>query len=578
MKNFIWPIGVLAASVVMTTGCVDKDYDLSDIDSTVQVNINDLVIPVNLKPVELSALVDVDPSDDPNSDEEFRYDTTTGDYYFRTSGDFNSEDVKLGAIHYDAVQSQNNGVTIPMTSGVEAEIKSMPGVDLSQFDFHFDYRVDEIDENIRSVISAAVDFTLHITLGADPDKVTFRDMVFALPKALTVDKSSRYSYEPSTGLLTVPGKYKSLDLDIHATGINLKEAGATIVNNSAERYFRFPGVIGVNGGKVSTTDYTGNATMSVGFSLSPLTVNSITGVVTQNFNIDTEKDRISLEEIPDELRQEGTKLALTNPQIYITVSNPMYNYGICAVTGLNIFQWRYNAAGELKKDTEYSASLASEVEITNKAEYQKFCLSPIPGFHDFIAGYTDAKPLLCNNLGHILYGDGLPQELSVEFVNPRIPENTHVTDLPLGRSVGEVTGSYEFYAPLSLVAGSAISYSDDDKDWDWEDADDLHISLLEVTADYDNEIPLTVELSALPLDKEGNIIDASQLRIEEARVEADSHGTVTIRVTGDITGLDGIRYKAKVIASDSERTLNRNMKITLNNIKAKVNGHYTTTL
>lgn len=578
MKKSFWPISLLAASVVMTTGCVDENYDLSDIDSTVQVNINDLVIPVNLKPVELSALVDAASSDDVNSDDEFRYDAATGNYYFRTSGEFNSEEVTLGAIHYDNVQKQDAGITLPVTSGVEADIKSMPGIDLSQLDFHFDYRVDGIDENIRSVTKAAVDFTLTITLASDPAKVTFRDMVFELPKGLTVDNSSKYKYVASTGLLTVPGTYKSLNLDIHATGINLSEAGAKIVNNATERYFSFPGVIGVNGGNASAEGYTGNAQMNVGFSLSAMTVNSISGVITQNFDINNDNDRISLSDIPDELRQQGTSLALTNPQIYISINNPMYSYGVRAVTGLNIYQWRENAAGELVKDTEYSAHLARDLEISSETEYQKFCLSPIPDFRDFIAGFEGATSLLCTNLGHILYGDGLPQELGIEFVNPRIPDNTLVTDLPLGRSIGEVNGSYEFYAPLSLVSGSTISYTDEDRNWDWEDADDLHVSLLEITADAVSDIPLSVDLSALPLDKNGNVIDASQLKVEDARLEAEASSKVVIRVSGNITGLDGIRYTAKVTASDSERPLNRNMKISLSNIKAKVNGHYTKTL
>lgn len=50
-----------ALSVLITgagiVGCTDSDYDLSDIDTTAQFNVNNLVIPVNLSDIVLSDII-----------------------------------------------------------------------------------------------------------------------------------------------------------------------------------------------------------------------------------------------------------------------------------------------------------------------------------------------------------------------------------------------------------------------------------------------------------------------------------------------------------------------------------------
>ncbi|MDE5972830.1 MAG: hypothetical protein K2G94_08815, partial [Muribaculaceae bacterium] len=59
-----------------------------------------------------------------------------------------------------------------------------------------------------------------------------------------------------------------------------------------------------------------------------------------------------------------------------------------------------------------------------------------------------------------------------------------------------------------------IVYSDNDCGWDLEDADDLHIDLLEITTDVTSELPLSVALSAIPLDKNGDPMDPEKIKLE----------------------------------------------------------------
>lgn len=52
---------VALAALSLLTGCIDDSYDLSDVDTTTRVNINDLVLPVNIDPVTLGDVISIDP-------------------------------------------------------------------------------------------------------------------------------------------------------------------------------------------------------------------------------------------------------------------------------------------------------------------------------------------------------------------------------------------------------------------------------------------------------------------------------------------------------------------------------------
>lgn len=43
-----WSCLTAVLTAVVTTGCVDDSYDLSDIDTTTRIEVKDLTIPVNI--------------------------------------------------------------------------------------------------------------------------------------------------------------------------------------------------------------------------------------------------------------------------------------------------------------------------------------------------------------------------------------------------------------------------------------------------------------------------------------------------------------------------------------------------
>lgn len=81
-------IAALAAGMALS-GCTDNDYDLSDIDTTVKVQVNDLVVPVNLSEIVLSDVIKIDNNEGDIIRE------IDGEYVILKNGDFHSDDIKV---------------------------------------------------------------------------------------------------------------------------------------------------------------------------------------------------------------------------------------------------------------------------------------------------------------------------------------------------------------------------------------------------------------------------------------------------------------------------------------------------
>lgn len=46
--------------LLLLTGCIDDNYDISNADTTSRINVNDLVLPVNIDPVRLGDVIKIE--------------------------------------------------------------------------------------------------------------------------------------------------------------------------------------------------------------------------------------------------------------------------------------------------------------------------------------------------------------------------------------------------------------------------------------------------------------------------------------------------------------------------------------
>ena len=86
-------------SAVAFTSCVDDKYDLSDIDTTVRVNVDNLTIPVNIDEIMLSSILE----------ESDQLKIVNGQYAISEDGTFESSEIRIGAV---TVGSQTLNPTI----------------------------------------------------------------------------------------------------------------------------------------------------------------------------------------------------------------------------------------------------------------------------------------------------------------------------------------------------------------------------------------------------------------------------------------------------------------------------------
>ena len=96
---------------------------------------------------------------------------------------------------------------------------------------------------------------------------------------------------------------------------------------------------------------------------------------------------------------------------------------------------------------------------------------------------------------------------------------------------------------------------------------------LSVSVNVDNGTPLGFQLTAYPLDKDGNRIAGVDITASSIAPNT-ANQEVVISMTGEISGLDGIEYVAEAHAGSAENALRPNMSLHLSNIRATVSGYY----
>ena len=117
------PITILAMAA---TACIDDAYDLNDIDTTVRLSVNDLVIPINLDKIELSSVIDIDETD-PNADIQI----VNGEYAYVNSGDFTSGGISIPNVLIKSAQIP--GIVLSLTPPYN--VGALPGIALPDLDF-----------------------------------------------------------------------------------------------------------------------------------------------------------------------------------------------------------------------------------------------------------------------------------------------------------------------------------------------------------------------------------------------------------------------------------------------------------
>lgn len=564
----IKPLSLVAVAATAFASCVDDNYDLSDIDTTVRVMVNDLTVPVNLDEIELKSIL--------KEGDEIKI--VDGRYVITEDGTFESAGINIGAVTVGSQSFSPTEVTMPFipaalaTTGDAGEFK----IELEPQTFKFD--ATDIPAEITGVDALGGDlqfiFNFKLSgLSAIASRIELRDLVLQLPKGLHLSEAAGGSYDASTGLAVIPTQSitgEEFSLALKADRLDLNAMGAQFDYSTHALHVSGDYCVKSASLCVAKADLMPGAQptflkLVISYSIPDFPVTSFSGHVKYDITGVNISD-VDLSDLPDVLTQSGTNISIVNPCIFISLTNPLGNYGLSARTGMTITAWHGNDSKDYSINDPYFTIVPGDAQ--GKSAY---CLSPI---EPTVApeGYASAIHVPFTSLSNVLSGDGLPSRLGITLDNPNVNDQP-VVNLPLGTNIGSVSGSYSFFAPIALSEGSQIVYSDKADGWGSDDLDKLTVTELHVRASITCDIPLALDAKAYPIDKDGN--DINGVSIVGAKLNAGSDPqSVDIHITGAFRGLDGIRYEVIATAGDQNQQLTPDMHIRVSNLRPTVSGYF----
>lgn len=568
MQAFTRPL--LLAAVCGTLGaalgsCVDDNYDLSDIDTTARIDVKDLVIPLNIDAVTLGDLLKPDPDD--------RLQIVDGEYCVIQQGQFTTADVVIPSISMAAPQIPSVTTTI---SAIEMPTGSAR---YESYETNYPVKTEPVsfryagtgNSSVVAINSIYTNLTLTATLSMSGLEVItgdifLRDLTFQFPAGLTFSDTAGGVYDAGTGLMSFSeleyhnGSDLTLTLSVSAIdyvrmgGTYDQQTGAAI---TGEIYIADGGLFFDTDG-IDHWDIPARVTLRTDYTMSAIDITRFDGRIRHMID-DVNINDIDLSDLPDAITGEGTSIRLANPQIDLSIENPLADSHVTTSTGLTFTSYPRYESG-----TVVITSLPEP--LTMSAFHSDFCLAPNQSGTD---GQV-YKPF--PTLSQIFdCGTSVPARIGVTLDDPQVPEQ-NVNDFELGKNIGSVSGQYTFRAPLAFEAGTKVTYTDVLDGWG-EDMESLTVEELVLDMTVDSDLPLGVTLSAWPVDASGAQIKG--VVIEGTTIAPNARNQhVVIRNTGTITNMDGVRISAVITGDGNTEAVKPGMSLKLTNVRPRVTGYY----
>lgn len=570
-------LATVALTAMVATSCIDDNYDLSDIDTNVRVDVTDLVIPVNVDEITLKSVFDIK--------EEDRIQVVNGEYAVIENGDFTSDGIKIDAIVLPSPVIEPTVTMIPTgLGGISAGNIPTGKIELpfTTPETEFNAVTEAVSSSILSIEEVGTDFNITVSiaireLAGKLSSFELKNFKLQLPSGLQL-VSKNGSYDPATGEFSAESIVSSgneVVLDFTVSKVDYEQSKMVYTYSPVSRRLVFNDKMYVKNAILSlnTSNMTGlssmpsQLTLETRYKMSDIEVTDFSGRIKYEIT-GTEISDVDLSDLPDVFAQSGTDIRLANPQIYLSVNNPLENYKLRAKAGLTITSYHNGTESD-----RYSLDAPGYFTVPGdpgKGIYN-FYMSPEP-VKDVYEGYAGAEHVGFKSLSNVLSGDGLPQRLSVQLDNPSLPEQ-NVVGLKLGEDLGIINGRYTFLAPVQLGENSKIVYSDDVDGWSDDDLDNVTITTLSINAVVSTDVPVAIDFTGYPIDKDGNQIN--DVNIVGAKVDANANNQhLTITITGKINKLDGIHFQAVAVAGKDAGVLRPDMNIKVGDIRAKVSGYY----
>lgn len=493
--------GFLLSFPLWTVSCVDNKYDLDkDIDMTVNVGGEHLTIPAGSSDTAyLSKIIEVEEGDI------LQPDATTRVYHLTKKDDINVEPTTVKEV---TISSANTDLTKELV-GTGSSASASITTDLEE-ENNLTAKASDIDEALIELGALGAETPASLTLTFEFlntgnltfGSVTAKNLEIQLPDFLMFEKGE---VEEGNKLILNDEELKNAQKVLHVIGYEFGEKAGEGEKPDENRTITIDGKVTMKGQVVtSRIGGSGSLEMTMHVTLGEMTANSVTGVIQPNIKAET--TNIELNDLPDFLKDEETRLDISNPVILLRANNPLATpVEIDAV----LTPMKNNAQIEGKK-----------VEIGSGNEKTPVVLA------------SGENVIALSRTGECTI-EGVTSNVKVEDINnllETIPDDIMVDLKPVVRNEEYYTAelgiaykmpsSYEVDVPLSFEQGLNIVYNDSIQDLnkDLNDLDKVGLKNVKVILSVDNAIPLKLQLKAENVqikDVYGNELSAVKKTIEE---------------------------------------------------------------
>lgn len=528
----IYPLwGFLLSFPLWMVSCVDNKYDLDkDIDMTINVGGEHLTIPAGSSDTAyLSKIIEVEEGDI------LQPDATTRVYHLTKKDDIDVEPTTVKEVTISETTTNLSPTEIVNATSSSVEVPAT----VTTFG-DFEAKSNNIDEALKELGALYAKAPVDLILTIDFQKEQSLNFTRVQANKLKIVFPDYIVFKAEEGIqgheLILDGQVlsengSSYSRTLKVEGYKFSEnAGAGKKPNGGT--LTIEGVISMEG-EVVTSGVSGTGILSLvpKTVLREMTANSVTGVIKPEIKAET--TNIELNDLPDFLKDEETRMDITNPVILLRAENQLETpVEVDAV--LTPMKGNAQIDGkEVKVGSGYGKTPVVLASGKNVIALSRTGECTIEGVT------SNVKVEDINNLL-----ETIPDDIEVDL-QPVVRNEDYYT-AELGRAY-EMPSSYEVDVPLSFEQNLNIVYNDSVQDLnkDLNDLDKVILKKANVLLTVDNAIPLKLQLkpeNVLIKDVYGNELTAVKKTIEEDKQyvteSTDGEKPVTSELVLNLTSED----------------------------------------
>lgn len=520
--------GFLLSFPLWTVSCVDNKYDLDkDIDMTINVGGEHLTIPAGSSDTAyLSKIIEVEEGDI------LQPDAATRVYHLTKRDDIDVDPTTVKEVTISSANTDLKQELVGSGDGgsgsktTELDVKNNLRAEASDIDEAL-IELGALGAKTPTSLTLAFEFlnTGNLTFGS----VTAKNLEIQLPDFLMFEKGE---VEEGNKLILNNEELKNAQKVLHVIGYQFGGKAGEGEIPDKNRTITINGLVTMQGQVVTSgINGSGSLTMTLDVTLEEMTANSVTGVIQPEIKAET--TNIELNDLPDFLKDEETRMDITNPVILLRAEN------------------------QLETPVEVDAVLTP---MKGNAQIDGKEVKVGSGYGKTPVVLASGKNVIALSRTGECTIEGVTSNVKVEDINDlleTIPDDIEVDLQPVVRNEGyytaelgrayEMPSSYEVDVPLSFEQNLNIVYNDSVQDLnkDLNDLDKVILKKANVLLTVDNAIPLKLQLkpeNVLIKDVYGNELTAVKKTIEEDKQyvteSTDGEKPVTSELVLNLTSED----------------------------------------